>query len=84
MNTILRNWKTSLGGVIVGIMAFLMGVPAFLSALQAWGSHQPVDWRSVIVSIALAAGSAALLAAKDGSNHSTQAEVTQASVNANK
>jgi hypothetical protein len=74
MKDYLKNWKTTLAGVV----AFLMSVPAFVSALQAWGAHQAVDLRSVFISVALTAGGVGLMAAKDSTTHSTPAEVTQA------
>lgn len=78
--TIVKNYKTT----IAGIIAFLFSVPSFVAALQAWVAHQPVDWRSVLVSVALTALGGGLVAAKDSSTHSTQTEVTQSSVNASK
>jgi hypothetical protein len=75
---ITKNWKTTLAG----ILTFLLGAPAFVSALQAWGAHQPVDWRAVLVSVALTAGAAGLLSAKDSSTHSTVAEVSKATAQA--
>jgi hypothetical protein len=71
---ILANWKTTLAGIVT----FLLSVPAFVAAIQAWGNHQPVDWRSVLVAVAIAAGGAGLMVAKDSSTHSTIAEVQKA------
>jgi hypothetical protein len=65
------NWKTTLGG----LCAFLLSVPSFVTALIAFGHHQPVDWRYVLVSLALTAISAGLASAKDGSTHSTESEM---------
>jgi hypothetical protein len=75
-----KNWKTT----VAGILTFLMGVPSFVTALQAWGAHQAVDWRSVAVSVALTAGGAGLVAAKDATTHSTPTEVTQAGAQTSK
>jgi hypothetical protein len=72
------NWKTTLAG----IAAFLSGVPGFVNALTAWGNHQAVNWREVLVSVALAAIGAGLAAAKDGTTHSTTAQVETATAKA--
>ena len=48
--TISKNWKTSLAGAAsfsMGILTFLLSVPAFMAAAQEWSAHQPVDWRGV-------------------------------------
>jgi hypothetical protein len=71
-----KNWKTSLGGVV----AFLVGLPVFVSAVLAWAEHQPVNWRLVCVSVALAAAGAGLVSAKDATTHSTVEETKRASV----
>ena len=73
------NWKTTLAGVLT----FLSGVPGFVTAIQAWANHQAVNWREVIVSVALAAAGAGLAVAKDSSTHST-ADQIQASTDASK
>ena len=70
------NWKTTLAGVAT----FLTSVPGFVAAIQAWAAHQPVDWRQVLISVALAATGAGLGAAKDGSTHSTTAQVTASTI----
>jgi hypothetical protein len=75
MTNMLRNWKTSLSGVV----AFLFACPAFVSAFQAWSNHQAIDWRSVVFGIAMFAVSSGLLAAKDSTTHSTAEEVQAAS-----
>lgn len=67
MSTLLTNWKTTLTGVI----ALLLNVPVFVSAIYAWGKHQPVDWRSVLVTTTLTVVGAGLVAAKDSTTHST-------------
>ncbi len=69
--SITKNWKTSLGGIV----AFLFSVPAFVSALQAWAAGKPVDWKSVLVSLAMTAAGSGLLLAKDSTTHSTEREV---------
>ena len=73
-DSITKNWKTSL----TGIVTFLLSVPGIVSALQSWANHQPVDWRNVVMSIALAVGGSGLLAAKDSTTHSTIAQVQTA------
>jgi uncharacterized membrane protein YfcA len=80
MQTVLKNWKTSLGGLVT----LLLGVPTFVSAIQAWGNHQPVDWRSVLVSTTLSIVGVSFLAAKDATTHSTSAEIQQADTDAAK
>lgn len=71
MDWLTKNWKTTLAGVAT----FLAGVPGFVAALEAWSHHQAVDWRQVIVSIALSAAGAGLASAKDSTTHSTADEV---------
>jgi len=70
------NWKTTLAG----ILTFLTSVPAFVTAIEAWGRHQPVDWRSVLVSTAMAAAGAGLLVAKDSTTHSTLDQVRTSTI----
>jgi drug/metabolite transporter (DMT)-like permease len=73
-NTIVKNWKTSAAGIIT----LLLSVPQFVAALQAWGAGQPVNWRAVLVSVALSIGGVGLVAAKDSTTHSTADEIGQA------
>ena len=68
-----ENWKTTLSGLLV----FLLSIPTFVQAMQAWAAHQPVDWRSVLISIVMAVG---LIAAKDSTTHSTAAQVETSTV----
>ena len=68
----------SLTTTIPGILTFLLGIPGVLSALQAWANHQPVNWRDVVISIALSLSGVGLVAAKAGTTHSTPEEVTRA------
>lgn len=81
MNSILEyvkaNWKTNLGA----LAAFIMSVPADVTAFQQWQAHQPVDWHFAAVSTLVAVIAAV---AKDGSNHSTQAQVQKATTDAAK
>src|SRR5216684_3542011 len=72
------NWRTNLTAWLTGLVTLLLGVPTFISAVQAWGNHQPVDWRSVLVTTALALVTAGLAASKDASNQSTPAQVQAA------
>ena len=74
--SITANWKTTLAG----ILTFLTSVPAFVTAIEAWGRHQPVDWRSVLVSVAITAAGAGLLVAKDSTTHSTLEEVRTSTI----
>jgi|HubBroStandDraft_2_1064218.scaffolds.fasta_scaffold115174_2 hypothetical protein len=62
------NWKTNLAA----LAAFAYSVPQFVSAITAWQAGQHPDWRGAIISLVMAAG---LAAAKDGTNHSTMAQV---------
>lgn len=76
MKTLLGiNWKTTLAG----LLTFLTSVPGFVGALQAWVAHQPVDWRQVMFSVALAVAGVGLHSAKDSSTHSTVEQVEQSS-----
>lgn len=67
------NWKTNLAA----LCAFIYSVPQFVTALQQWQAGQTVDWKGAVISLILAAG---LAAAKDGTNHSTQSQVAQATI----
>ena len=78
LDAITKNWKTG----VTGLVTILLGIPSFVSALTAWGNHQAVDWRSVLVSTALIVIGAGLTTAKDASTHSTVAEVNVATVQA--
>ena len=73
MNSILAylkaNWKTNLAA----FAAFAYSVPQFVAAVTAWQAGQKADWRAAVISLIVAAG---LAVAKDGSNHSTLAQVT--------
>lgn len=68
------NWKTTLAGAAT----FLSGVPGFVSTFTAWAHHQPVDWRELTFSVAMAAIGAGLGASKDSTTHSTANEVDAA------
>jgi hypothetical protein len=72
------SWRTTLAG----IAAFLSGVPGFITALSSWAAHQPVNWREVGVSAALAALGAGLANAKDAQVHSTLLQVETSTVKA--
>jgi len=76
MNILLKNWKTT----VTGLITLVLSVPTFISALTAWGNHQPVDWRSVLITTALAVVGTGLVSAKDGTTHSTASEVQVATV----
>jgi len=64
----LTNWKTNLTATV----AVIMSAQQFTVAVMAWENHQPANWRTAIISLIVAAG---LYAAKDGSTHSTMAQV---------
>lgn len=66
--------KTTLAGYVT----FLLALPSFVQALIDWSKHQPVDWRFVLVSSALAVTSWGLTKAKDSSSHSTQDQIDAA------
>lgn len=68
------NWKTTLAGAAT----FLSGVPGFISTFTAWSHHQPVDWRELTFSVAMAAVGAGLGASKDSTTHSTAEQVSDA------
>ena len=74
------NWKTNLSSIITGFLTLVLGIPTFISAITAWSNHLPVDWRSVLVSTALAVITAGLGVSKDATTHSTEAQVEQATV----
>ena len=71
--SIQRNWKTNL----VALVAFIYSVPQVIQCIQAWGNGGQANWKQALVGLLLAGGMAA---AKDSTNHSTQAEVTVATV----
>jgi hypothetical protein len=62
------NWKTNLTATV----AVIYSAQQFTSAVMAWENHQPANWRTGVMSLVVAAG---LYAAKDGSTHSTEAQV---------
>jgi len=72
------NWRTNLSSIVTGLLTLLLGIPTFINAITAWGNHQPVDWRSVLVTTALAVITAGLATAKDSANQSTPAQVQAA------
>jgi hypothetical protein len=65
------NWKTNLGA----LAAFIMPVPADVTAFQQWQAGQKVDWHFAAVSTLVAIVAAV---AKDGDNHSTHSQVNTA------
>lgn len=65
------NWKTNLAA----FLAFAFSVPQFVTAITEWQSGQKVEWHTAVVSLIVAGG---LAMAKDGTNHSTQAQVATA------
>ena len=69
-----KNWKTNLTATV----AVIYSAQQFTAAVVAWENHQAANWRTAVISLIVAAG---LYAAKDGSTHSTAAEV-QASTQA--
>lgn len=69
------NWKTNLAAVA----AFAVSVPQFVTAVEAWQAGQPVNWRGAVISLIVAAG---LAVAKDGTSHSTQAQIDKATADA--
>lgn len=73
--TLGTNSKTTASAIITGLLTLLLGVPTFITAITAWSQHQPVDWRAVGVSTALAVITAGLASAKDASTHSTPAQI---------
>ena len=79
------DWKSltvNIKTTVAGVVAFLFSVPAVISGLEAWAKHQPVDWRVIAVSIAMAAGGLGLVASKDSTTHSTLDEVRTSTVKA--
>jgi hypothetical protein len=75
LNYARANWKTNLAS----LCAFAYSVPEFVAAIKSYEAHQHTDWRSAIFGLILAAG---LAMAKDGTNHSTVAQVESATIKA--
>lgn len=67
------NWKTNLAAVA----AFAYSVPQFVTAITAWQAGQTPNWHGAVISLIIAAG---LAVAKDGDNHSTAAQVQEATI----
>lgn len=67
------NWKTNLAAATLVVYS----APQFVAAVEAWENHQPANWRTAIIALIVAGG---LFAAKDGNNHSTQAQVQKATI----
>jgi hypothetical protein len=65
------NWRTNLAAAVV----FVLSCPPFVGALTKWAHHQPADWRGALVGVVMAVG---LAVAKDGSTHSTTAQIEAA------
>lgn len=65
------NWKTNLAAFVLVVYS----APSFVAAVEAWQNHQPANWRAGIIGLIVAAG---LAGAKDGTNHSTVAQVEKA------
>jgi len=78
---ITKNWRTTL----TGVAGTLLNVPVFVSAIEAYAKHQPVDWRYTLITTTIAVISIGLVAAKDGATQSTtaQAAAQQAKVEGN-
>lgn len=72
---ITKNWKTNLAALAM----FAYSVPQFVAAVAAWQAGQKPDWRAAVIGLIAAAG---LLAAKDGTNHSTIAQVQASTIEA--
>jgi drug/metabolite transporter (DMT)-like permease len=71
MKQALKSWRTALGAVC----GFLLAAPVFVADLTAWSNHQPVNWRSLLISLAMAALAVGLASAKDAAVHSTLPEI---------
>ena len=74
MNTIkaiLQNLKVA----IPGIISFLLSIPIFVSAIQAWATGQPVNWKLVLIAVVAALNGAGNVFSKAGTSHSTVSEV---------
>ena len=72
----MKNWRTTLGALV----GYIASLTFFTDALIAWGRHQPVQWRSILVSLGLAVAGYAFQSAKDKQVHSTQDEVDTATI----
>jgi hypothetical protein len=74
----ITSWRSTLAGVI----GFLFSLPLFIQAITDWSNHRPVDWRQVVIGLAISAVSTGLGVTKDAAVHSTfaQVEASQAKV----
>ena len=73
-NLMVTSWRSTLFGVI----GFLFSLPLFIQAITDWSAHRPVDWRQVLVALAISAVSTGLGVTKDAAVHSTFAQVEAA------
>jgi hypothetical protein len=62
------NWKSN----VLATVTIVYSAQQFLSAIGAWESHQPANWRSAVISLIVATG---LYIVKDADTHSNPAEV---------
>ena len=85
MNIVRQWWAGAVANLrttIPGAVAFLLGISGVTEALYAWAGGQPVNWRQVVVSIAIAVGGIGHMNSKDALTHSTEKQVEQATVEA--
>jgi hypothetical protein len=79
------NWNVKIKNIkstLAGIVGFLLSIPIFVQALDNLANHQKVDWVQVAIGGSLWAFAHGLLNTKDDNVHSTVAEVSKASVDA--
>lgn len=60
------------------MLAFLLQIPQFASAITAYATHQPVDIKSTWHAVMLAVVAAGIASAKAHDVHSTSSEVAAA------
>ena len=72
---VITNWKSSLGG----LLAFVMSVPAAVTAIHQLQTGQKVDWHFTAICLVIAGIG---FVTKDASTHSTQLQVAKATSDA--
>lgn len=68
---IVKNWKTSISGVIL----WLLSISPIYSAIEDYAQGKPINWRNVLLMGILWAAGHGLLQAKANDVHSTVPEV---------
>lgn len=66
------NWHSN----VIATAAIVLSAQQFTAAVIAWENNQPVNWKTAVVSLLVAAVGYVV---KDSSTHSTQTEINVAS-----